>query len=83
VNALLIIDDLCCRFSKRIQVVIPICIAGFPYLLFEEAFRRSIDTLPIYRGEECCDEEEADHLLDELAQSLANDAIYSALNTPK
>ena len=28
--------------------MIPICIAGFPYLLFEEAFQRSIDTLPVY-----------------------------------
>lgn len=76
------------RFSKRIQVVIPICIAGFPYLLFEEAFRRSVDTLPIYGQEEECgggeEDVDSDHDEDELeqvVQTLVDTALQSAIDS--
>ena len=74
------------RFSKRIQVVIPICIAGFPYLLFEEAFRRSVDTLPIYGQEEECggSEEDVDSVnaeLEQVIQNLVDTALQSAIET--
>ena len=40
------------KYSKHVKVKIPIVIAGFPYLLFEEAItRRSVDTLPLYNCE--------------------------------
>lgn len=69
------------RFSKQVKFVIPICIAGFPYLLFEEAFLRSVDTLPLYLG--ASDENTADantNALENLALQLAHGAISDALD---
>ncbi len=41
------------KFSEKVKLVLPVVIAGFPYLLFEEALmRRSVDTLPRYNPTE-------------------------------
>ena len=36
------------RFKRKLKIEVPLIIAGFPYMLFEESLYRPVDALPLY-----------------------------------
>lgn len=63
-------------WSKPVKVEVPIVIGGFPFTLFDESSRRSVDTLPVYVAQDDDDVEDDSSFLNG-HETSAGSSLYS------